>query len=431
MKARARAAILLLGLLLIFVAGCQSEQERLVRRIDASLASAGRYLVGEQSPDGAWRGRTYGCFRDGPTLTPYVMSALYFLPQAGPQAETSYRKGVDYLVAMVSRDGRIRTGPRGLNFPVYTSASASRVVKLLDKSPRNLRAQRAWLAYLLRRQLNESLGWSPSDRQYGGWGFSVAIPRKPRTGQTPERFFESNLAATIFGIAALRSARVLRGDPSYEQILVFVRRCQNFSENPSRRDEKFDDGGFYFIPDDPLQNKAGVAGVDALGRQRFHSYGTMTADGFRALLRCGLPADHPRVVAARGWLERNFSVRHNPGTFTADREVLRDATYYYWVWAVAHAFGGLNIREIQTPAGKVRWAEVLSEELLSRQRPDGSWVNRYTDAKEDDPLVSTPWAAAALAICRHVITQQPRAIGRGCKIPPHPPASERSDESRQ
>ena len=69
--------------------------------------------------------------------------------------------------------------------------------------------------------------------------------------------------------------------------------------DPARADPAFDDGGFFFIPNDPGQNKAGPAGTDRHGRQRFRSYGTMTADGLRILIRCGLPATHPRVVAAR------------------------------------------------------------------------------------------------------------------------------------
>jgi hypothetical protein len=143
----------------------------------------------------------------------------------------------------------------------------------------------------------------------------------------------------------------------------------------------------------------------------------MTADGLRALTRCSLPADHPRVTAARRWLERNFAVGTNPGRFPADREVLREATYYYWCWAVGHAFLGLHVREIETADGRLDWGRALAEEVLKRQRPDGSWQNRYTDAKEDDPLVATPWAAAALAICRSAITSEmktlsPRYAGR-------------------
>ena len=112
----------------------------------------------------------------------------------------------------------------------------------------------------------------------------------------------------------------------------------------------------------------------------------MTADGLRALLRCGLGADHPRVVAARKWLLRHFAAAHNPGDFPADRAVLRDATYYYWTWAASHAFLALGLARLETPAGPVAWPEQFAEELLARQCADGSWVNRFTDAKEDDPL---------------------------------------------
>jgi squalene-hopene/tetraprenyl-beta-curcumene cyclase len=133
----------------------------------------------------------------------------------------------------------------------------------------------------------------------------------------------------------------------------------------------------------------------------------MTADGLRALLQCGLSHDHPRVVAARRWLERTFTATTHPGDFAEDREVLRGATYYYYLWAVAHAFMHLGITEIETKAGRVAWARVLADELIRRRRQDGSWVNRFTDAKEDDPLVATPWAAAALAICRRVLAPRP------------------------
>jgi len=399
-------------LAVLVAAGCSTTQSRRVARIDASLERAARYMVAKQSPDGAWRSETYGCFREGPTLTPYIMSCLFFLPQGGEDALASFRKGVRYLVAMVDDDGTIRTGPRGLYFPVYTAATASRVVVLDEKTDEHRRVQAAWLAYLRRRHLNESLGWEPSDLEYGGWGFSLDVPRKPAPGELREAFFESNLVATIIGVAALRSARVAGDDPVWGQVLVFVKRCQNFADDPSTADPRFDDGGFYFIPNDPLQNKAGIAGDDRFGRERYHSYGSMTADGLRVLLQCGLPPDHPRVVAAGKWLERTFTVTTHPGNFAPDREVLREATYYYYLWSVAHAFSRLGLTEVRTKHGPVKWAELLADELIRRQRPDGSWVNRFTDAKEDDPLVSTPWGASALAICRQVITAPHNLSGK-------------------
>jgi len=392
-------------LLLTLCSGCLADGERpLVKRIDSSIAAAARYFMRVQAKDGAWRSETYGFFKDGLSQTPLVLSSLFFMPQAGERVKDTYRRGAGYLVSWVGEDGRVKAKEREILFPVLSSASASRTVVLLDKTPETLRAQQAWLAYMRERQLDRALGWEPSDPEFGGWGFALEIPRKPAPGKLRDEFVESNMVATIFGIAALRSAKIPGDDGVWQDILVFVSRCQNFAAKPEEADAEFDDGGFFFIPNDPLQNKAGAAGRDRLGRQRFHSYGSMTADGLRALIRCGLKPDHPRVIAARKWLESNFDPANVPGVYEKDREVLRNATYYYWAWAVAHAFAGLGIREIETRSGRISWAEPLAEELLKRQRPDGSWVNRCTDAKEDDPLVATPWAAAALAICRESMT---------------------------
>lgn len=402
-----------LFLLLVFVTatGCLIKNRQHLEDIDDSLAKSARYLISKQSPDGAWRSETYGCFKDGPSLTPYIMSCLFFLNNTDINVQSSFEKGVDYLVNMVDEDGNILTDSFGLNFPVYTAASASRVVVLQDKNERNLKAQSVWLDYLLARRLNTSLGWQPSDPEYGGWGFSMDIPRKTSQGQLPDPFSSSNLTATIFGIGALRSAKIDPNAPIWKDILVFVYKCQNFSDNPEKSDARFDDGGFFFCPGDPVQNKAGVAGIDRSSNQRFYSYGSMTADGLRALLACGLSPDHPRVKAAQKWLEYTFDVKNNPGTFNEDREIIRNATYYYYLWSVAHAFSRLGITQIETKKGRLEWAKVLADELVRRQRKDGSWYNRFTDAKEDDPLVATPWAAAALAVCRQVIadSQNPSA----------------------
>lgn len=404
-------SLLFVSAFLFLAASCRSFSERtaanerkvLVERLDEALIRAGNYLIGRQASDGAWRSETYGCFRKGPELTGYVLSCLYFLPREVSEKTVAYRRGADYLAGFVDERGKIAVETGDLLFPAYSAANAGRAVALQDKSERNLRAQKAWLDVLLKHRLCGDLGWLPSDPEYGGWGFSVLPPRKPPAGTPRAPFCESNLSATVFGIAALRSAKVPTDHPAYREALMFVLRCQNYTDGEERQDLRFDDGGFFFMPGDEVQNKAGVAGMDRLGQRRFHSYGTMTADGVRCLIRCGLPADHPRVVAARRWLERNFSVKENPGRFEKDREVLRQATYYYWVWAATHALQAFGTREITVGTDEVEtvWAEALAKELLARQEQNGSWVNRVcTDAKEDDPLVAVPWAAAALAVCR-------------------------------
>ena len=387
-----------LAFVLLSFAATEAGAANRIAAVDASLDRATRFLVVHQHPDGAWRSGVHGSFRDGPSLTPHVLSTLFYLSREGDASRAAFRRGAKYVASLI--DGEENPA---LHFPVYTAAEASWVAILHERSPANLRTQQAWLAYLRARQLSRELGWDDDDVEFGGWGYAPVVPRKPGANEARHPLVSSNLSATVFAIGAFRAAHARPDDPVLRDALRFVLRCQNYSDDPNARDDRFDDGGFFFTPDDPATNKAGPAGVDRFGRARFHSYGGMTCDGVRALLACGLPHDHPRVVAARRWIERNFTVEMNPGTFAPDREPLRDATYYYCCWSLAHALARLNVREIDTPRGNVRWAEVLADELMRRQAPDGAWRNRLSDGREDDPLVATPFAAAALAICRDQI----------------------------
>jgi squalene-hopene/tetraprenyl-beta-curcumene cyclase len=186
----------------------------------------------------------------------------------------------------------------------------------------------------------------------------------------------------VFALDALRAAGF--ADKSvYEKALVFVRRCQN------------EDGGFHFIYDDPVRNKAGVAEQPADGPTRFHSYGSTTADGLRALLLCGVPADDPAVRSARGWLVKHFRPDTHPGQYIPTHEPNRDAVYYYYAASVSKALRAAGVRE----AGGKPWAESLAAELAKRQKDDGSWANPVELVRENDPIVATASAVTALANC--------------------------------
>jgi squalene-hopene/tetraprenyl-beta-curcumene cyclase len=379
-----------------------------VERIDTALSAASRYLLKAQSDDGGWHSDHYGPFKEGPSLTPLVLRTLLSMPG---DVEKRYRKGAAYLAAQVKSDGGIDPGPHGLDYPVYTSAGAGQALSERCNA-RHVKARDAWLAYLRERQLTEDLGWQPADKPYGGWGYSPRLPRKPKANEPLPPLTESNLSATLAGLEALRAAGVKADDPALHKALVFVKRCQNFSDDPKQREEAFDDGGFYFIYDDPVRNKAGVAGKDEAGRERFTSYGSMTADGLRALMLCGRPADDPRVVAARSWLEANFRSDSHPGKYPDDRRHNRDAVYYYYCCSVARTLLLARLEELQTPRGKVRWADSLADELIRRQRDDGSWSNPLVPQREDDPLVATCLAASALGACRESLTgERPQTFG--------------------
>jgi hypothetical protein len=157
---------------------------------------------------------------------------------------------------------------------------------------------------------------------------------------------------------------------------VFVRRCQN------------NDGGFHFVYDDPVRNKAGIANPDP---PTFNSYGSTSADGFRALHLCGLPTD-----SARGWLVRNFRADTHPGIYVKAHEPNREAVYFYYAASVARAF---HDHKLALADGR-DWATELAMELANRQHQDGHWENTVELVRENDPFVATANALMALAQCR-------------------------------
>ena len=373
------AAVFLLGV------GCR-ESEKSSPMCDDGLARAIGYLLSQQSPDGAWRSTTYGTLAGGATLTPPVLKTVLLAP-GHEQRREQCERAVSYLRGFIGDDGSI-PADTVLDYPVYTASLSAIVLHRLSDHP----GRDAWLEYLRRYQLTEQLGWTHEDTAYGGWGYAVRPARRLAERRPP---FDSDLSSTLFAVGALRLSGVAPDDPVIRHALAFVIRCQNFGD-----ERGFDDGGFFLTPTNAAQNKAGIAGRDRHGVTRYHSYGSATADGVRALLRCGLAADHPRVRAAQAWLERTFTVRTNPGTYTAALEPDRQAALYYYCWSISHAFRLLGVTTIEQESRRIDWRQELAEALLQRQRPDGSWHNDHSFLKEDDPLIATTLAAVALANCQ-------------------------------
>ena len=358
------------------------------RDFSQCLGEAAAFLMKQQSKDGAWRSEIYATFKGGAALTPLAICALQEAGSTG-LTETSTlpiqvarRGGSEYLAKMVRPDGSIDEGADGIDYPVYTAALS--VIALSHPDNKDLlNARDAWLKYLLNRQLTEKLGWNREDKQYGGWGYCRLIPKKPKPNEFAPPLVESNLSATVFAIDALKAAGV-KDKEVYEKALVFVRRCQN------------EDGGFHFIYDDPVRNKAGLAEQSPGNPPRFHSYGSTTADGLRSLILCGEP-EKTRIEAAKKWLQQNFRAGSHPGEYVKAHEPNREAVYYYYAASVARTLRLLD--DFELPDGR-DWRVELTKELVKRQRKDGSWANPVELVRENDPIVATASAVIALANCR-------------------------------
>jgi squalene-hopene/tetraprenyl-beta-curcumene cyclase len=364
------------------------------------LQSAAQFLVSAQSDDGAWKSDVYGQFKQGDALTPIVLLTLLDLPET-PQSPAAIQGGARYLRQFVADDGTIHRFDSPITYPVYMAAEAALALNSQDDASSRA-ASRAWIKFLRGQQLTESLGWQPDDAQFGGWSYSKEPPHKPPAGEPLSPLAEPNLSATLFALDALRACGATPDDPAIQSGLRFIERCQNYADKPDAADNRFDDGGFFFIQNDPVRNKAGSAGVDQPGNTRYSSYGSTTADGLRALLDCGLPPDHPRVAAALRWLKTNFAADNHPGQYATDRRPMQDALYFYYCVSCAKALSAaakLNAGASLPDA----WAQSLADAILARQNSNGSWANAVVDVREDDPLVATCFAATALTTCRKML----------------------------
>lgn len=366
-----------LAIALVTAIGCSSPPPPTpVERIDVAMRRGGEFLVARQQVDGGWRSRTYAALRDGWSVSPLVALALRMCPQQG-SIPGAYRRGVDY-VSKLAPAGSVRRAPE-VSYPLHAYAISALVLGAPDN--KRFRGEHGALLDAIRElQLDAAHGWSETDVSFGGWGYATDATRAPDggSGELPT----ANLSATVVAIGALILGGATAEDPALVRARGFVERCQG------------KDGGLFFSPAEPGANKAGS---DASGPR---SYGSTTADGIRALLRLARPIDDPKLHAAVEFLDRSFDATKNPGAFPAADEVRRASSYYYWVWTAAHAARHL---------GKRAWAEQLAEELLRRQRVDGSWRNDATEMREDDPLVATPFALAALGLARSLIAAEPRS----------------------
>jgi hypothetical protein len=371
------------------------------RDIGSSLERATNFLLKRQSPDGAWRSEVYAPFREGDALTPIVLLALESLPRK-IKPEDAIEHGLQYLERFVNEDGNVDPPLADIAYPVYMAAGS--ILALGERrDERSSIARQAWVRYLCARQLTEQNGWDAGDIYYGGWGYSSEVPQKPPAGTVVNPLMEPNNSATVFALEALRAARIDPAAAEFEKARQFVERCQNFSSEESKK-SKFDDGGFFFLQTDAVRNKAGIVGRDADGRERYSSYGSATVDGLRALFLCGADCKSPRVRAAVGWLKKNYSAKCQPGSF--DIEAARDSVYYYYARSMALLLRDHRVELAAQGIEVAAWADELARELIKRQRPHGSWKNSDGEVREDDPLLATALAVAAISACHRVAVSE-------------------------
>ena len=123
------------------------------------------------------------------------------------------------------------------------------------------------------------------------------------------------------------------------------------------------------------------------------SYGSMTYAGLKSMIHCGADPDDPRVKAAVQWARMHYTLDDNPG--------MGDAGLYYYYHLLAKALAAMKVPTIDDAEGHAHdWRQELVTALVTRQQPDGSWVNKNARWMEGDPNLVTGYALLALSYSR-------------------------------
>jgi squalene-hopene/tetraprenyl-beta-curcumene cyclase len=326
-----------------------------------------QFLATAQAPDGSFSSNA------GPGPTAIITTAL--LRQGRGVNDPMVARALKYLEGLVHPDGGIYQP--GALFANYETCLGILCFKEANRDGRYTKVLKAADAYIKEKQWDEGEGLDRADLKYGGAGYG----RKERP----------DLSNTQFLVDALVAAGNGPNDPAMQKALGFVSRCQNFygeHNTTSFAIKGPNDGGFYYTPAAGGDSMAGKTPEGGL-----RSYGSMTYAGLKSMIHCGVGPEDPRVKAAFAWVRKNYDVKANP--FMGN-----DGLYYYY-HTFAKALDAMKLDAVEDTAGvKHYWRVELANELVRRQRPDGSWINENNRWLEGDPDLVTGYALLTLSYCR-------------------------------
>jgi len=367
--------------------GTAIQADKITRMTEAeqAIARALSWLISRQAADGGWHSTTYGQLKDGAAVTALALDAMSRAckPSALSTAQAdSVAKGFAFLRRGLDKRGTISSPDGSLDFPTYAAALWLGAARRLGLA-RELREQRAKIAqYLLEAQVAEPRGFEPDSPSYGGWDF---LGKGDAQGITTG----TNISVACFVLEALSeelaSETASGGRKPTEGLAATIARGKAYALRCQQPD-----GGFAFTCEPAsLNNKA--AFLDPKLTQP-RPYGTATCDGIRALVACGLkPADEP-IAKAVAWLVRRPGLEVVPGFETLPPETgwQRGLRYYYYS-SLARV-----LPLLPSPDREPRRAALIKH-VPTLQHKDGYWQNESDRMRENDPLIATPLALAALA----------------------------------
>ena len=347
--------------------GPSAETKVLAERRQEAIARGAAYVLKEQGEDGSWGQGNAG-------ITALCAQAL--LASGRTASDPAVKKGIDFLLKSQKPDGGIY-GDADLK--TYTSSIALSVLVRADPKAHADAIEKV-KGYLLKTQWDEEESIDRANPWYGGHGYG--------------KHERPDLSNTQYFVQAMHDAGVPKDNPLWAKVTVFLSRCQDRSESNDKTFVGRDDGGFVYSANskEGPESKAGTVDLPD-GRKGLRSYGSMTYAGFKSFMYANLKRDDPRVVAAMEWIRKHWTFDENP-------DMGQQGLYYYYETAAKalNAWGEDKVMDARRRTHD--WKAELTEAILKRQRPDGSWLNTADRWFEGFGPVTTSYCLNALAECK-------------------------------
>ena len=368
-----------------------------VRAADADASAAGqqvvdralKFLVDHQQANGSFQQSD----RQPPAVTALVIQGLAHSPKYGPKSDPCQR-ALKYLATVQQPNGGIYRDM----LATYNTAIAVSALAALDDPSQRERIDRA-VAYLKGAQFTDAIAGAAGAKidpkvAAGGWSYGGSRGGRP------------DVSNTAIALDALHDSGLKADDPAYQNALKFIGRLQNNSET-NAAPWAGNDGGFIYNPGAAGEGESAAGEYTTPdGKRMLRSYGSMTYAGLKSMIYAGLSKDDPRVKAAWGWVQSNWTLDEHPGMKAAGGGSPRDGIFYYYnTLAKALAVYGEPVIADQAGA-RHDWRTELLAKLASIQRPDGSFAGERK-WMEDDPVIATSMATLAAQAALADLAQKP------------------------
>lgn len=327
-----------------------------------------------------------------PAITGLVITGFMLDPgvdERHPVVTTATR----YLLSHQQPDGGIYKDI----LPNYNTSICISALALVNK-PEAVEAMNKGVAFIKTLQYGDFNRSNPNDP---GFEEPIRIDHPYYGGVGYGKHGRPDLSNLSFFMQAMHDAGVSTNDIAYQRALVFLSRVQMSDEvNEMPYADGTEQGGFIYATVPNIESVDGMAGQSQAGTHpesltdgdeiiSLRAYGSMTYAGFKSLLFADLAPDDARVVAARKWIENNYTLEENPG--------MGMQGYYYYLCTMARALDALGVEEIDGH----NWREDIIDKLHELQFVSGAFRTVESRWMEDNDILIAAYALIAVQHCKN------------------------------